>query len=861
MAQDLVTNIRLDDKQFRSIIEKVKSEVGDTSSQFTAASGNIKKELKSIQGELANMLLNGVDPSTQKFQELAARAGSIKDAMGDARSVVSDFSNDVRGLAGVTNLATTGISVFQTFAGSLAMFGVESDQAQETLQKLAGAMSLLSGITQLQNTFMDQSTATYRAYHALLRLVGVEQSNNSATVTANTVAVKANEVGREANSTALQASTGAIQGNTGALTASTTSTVANTTATTASATATTGLSVAQKVAAVSSKALKIALASIGIGLVISLVASLVAHWEDIVGWFKRTFPELNKLGGAFNKLKQVVYGVGNAVLQYIVTPFRIAGSVIKDLINGNYEGLVQNAMNAWKKGADFAKNYQVGASREAANQKVKAAEEANKKILADEEGTYKRQTARYGQSAKRDIKYYSNKLKHLKKGTKEYEQAELALLSAQHQREEEKKAAGRKAAAARTKASKKAAADAAKLAKKQAADAKKAAEEAKRKAEKVADDQKTVKQTLETETVTNNKGSRKAEEEQLRSAYESDKSNNVINTQAALNNQLKIIGDYYTKVESFRQADYADAVAAESKKYDALLEKAHGNKELITQIEEQKQAALANLQAEYNNKYNELLDQRAKDEKEASDKLLQPYIDKAEQLGQALGRSLNLKGLDFSALTTLTGELQKSVDSLKELQKVKDSLSGFESSGINQMISDVIKLKDVLGSDQADAAQKLGASLAFVGETMQQLGAQSEAAKAGMVLAAIGQIILGFSTASAQAAEQGPWVWIAATIAGLAVMTSTIAQLQSFSQGGIFQGSSTVGDHNLARVNAGEMILTKTQQGNLFRILDNNTAGLGGGVGVSSVRIKGSDLYLALSNYSKVQSKTGRHIL
>lgn len=860
MAQDLVTRIRLDDKQFKSIIDKVKNEVGNTSSQFTAASGNIKKELKGIQGELANMLLNGVDPSTQKFQELAARAGSIKDAMGDAKAVVGQFANDTRGLTAALDVAGTGIGIFQTVAGSMAMFGVESEEAQQTLKKLAGAMSALNVITLLQNTFLDQSSGTYRAYHALLRLVGVEQSNNTATITTNTAAVKANEVSKETNSTAIQASTGAIQGNTGALTASTTSTVANTTATTASATATTGLSVAQKVAAVSSKALKIALASIGIGLVISLVASLVAHWEDIVGWFKRTFPELNKLGGAFNKLKQVVYGVGNAVLQYIVTPFRIAGSVIKDLINGNYEGLVQNAVNAWKKGADFAKNYQVGASREAASQKVKAAEEANKKILAADEEAYKRQTARYGQSTKRDIAYYTNRLKLAKKGTKEYEEAELALLSAQHRRDEERAAAGRKAAAARTKASKKAAADAAKLAKKQAADAKKAAEKAKREQEKVADDQKTVKQTLETETVTNNKGSRKVEEDQLKSAYSSDK-NNEINTQAALDNQYKIIGNYYEGLEKFRQKDYADAVAAETKKYDALIEKAHGNKELITQIEEQKQAALANIQAEYNNKYNELQDQRAKDEKEASDKLLQPYIDKAEQLEQALGRSLNLKGLDFSALKTLTGELQKSVDSMKELQKVKDSLSGFESSGINQMISDVVKLKDILGSDQADAAQKLGASLAFVGETMQQLGAQSEAAKAGMVLAAIGQIILGFSTASAQAAEQGPWVWIAATIAGLAVMTSTIAQLQSFSQGGIYQGSSTVGDHNLARVNAGEMILTKTQQGNLFRMLDNNTAGLGGGVGVSSVRIKGSDLYLALSNYSKVQSKTGRHIL
>ena len=119
----------------------------------------------------------------------------------------------------------------------------------------------------------------------------------------------------------------------------------------------------------------------------------------------------------------------------------------------------------------------------------------------------------------------------------------------------------------------------------------------------------------------------------------------------------------------------------------------------------------------------------------------------------------------------------------------------------------------------------------------------------------------GFAQASAQDSKLGVIGWIAAIAAGTAVMISTISQLQSFSQGGIFQGSKTVGDHNLARVNSGEMILTKTQQGNLFRILDNNTAGLGGSVGVSSVRVKGSDLYLALSNYSKVQSKTGRRVL
>lgn len=845
MAQDLVTRIRLDNKQFNSIIEKVKSEVGNTETVFKTSSGNIKQELKAIQSELANMLLNGVDPASEKFQQLAARAGSIKDAMGDAKAVVGQFANDTRGLTAALDVAGTGIGIFQTVAGSMALFGVESEEAQQTLTKLAGAMSVLNGITQLQNTFMDQSSGTYRAYHALLRLVGVEQSNNTATTTANTVAVKTNEASRQASTGALTASTGAIQSNTGALTASTTSTVANTTANTAAATATTGLSTAQKAAALASKGLKIALSSIGIGLVITLVASLVAHWEDIVGWFKKTFPQLNNLGSSFNKLKQIIYGVGNAVLQYILTPFRIAASVIKDLIDGNWEGLVSNAINEWKKGYDFAKNYQKGAHDELLSQQEEAQEKSRQSQLKALEDSHKDYVAAHGKNLKELKQYHLRKLSLLKKGSEEWNEARREYLTDMRTNAPTSKkvkiAKPKKVKTAKPKVDK-------------------AAEEAKRKAEKIADDQKSLKQTIETETVNNNKGSRKTDEEQLKNAYGSDKSN-VINTQAALNNQLKIIEDYYTKIEGFRQADLADEVAAVSKKYDTLAEKAHGNTELLTQLEVQKQAAISNIQAEYANKYTELLDQRARDEKEASDKLLNPLIDKARQLGQELGRSLDFKGLDFSALTKLTEELQKSVDGMKELQKVKDSLGSFENSGFSRMLDDAKSLQQILGSSMASDGEKIGASMVFMSQAIQQLGQDSAAAKAGLVLQAIGQIILGFAQASAQDSKLGVIGWVAAIAAGTAVMISTISQLQSFSQGGIFQGSKTVGDHNLARVNSGEMILTNTQQGNLFRILDNNTAGLGGGVGVSSVRVKGSDLYLALSNYSKVQSKTGRRVL
>ncbi|WP_449020875.1 hypothetical protein [Prevotella jejuni] len=850
MAQDLVTKIRLDDKQFKSIIDKVKSEVGNTETVFKQGSGNIKAELKAIQGELANMLLQGVDPASEKFQQLAARAGSIKDAMGDAKAVVGDFANDVRGLAGITDVASSAIGAFQVGAGAMALFGVESEEAQQTLTKLAGAMSVLNGITQLQNTFMDQSSGTYRAYHALLRLVGVEQTNLTTTVSANTTAQATNTTTQVAGTTALTANTTVKQANAVATTETTTATAANTVATEGATVATGGLTVAQGAATVASKALRVALSAIGIGILISLVAALYQKFEDITDSFKTAEGASSKLAQAWNKFKVIAVGVGNAIWEHMIWPIKMFVGMVRDALNGDWDKIASNAISAFKGGHDVIGNYNYAANKEKNKQADEKKDREDKAAIKKINDNLEAENARKGSSLDREIAASQERLKHLKKDSEEYSKELNKLEDFKRQKREQA-----------AKQSKKVKTPKPKKVKTVKPKVDKAAEEAKRKAEKIADDQKSLKQTLETETVNNNKGSRKVEEEQLKNAYGSDKSNNVINTQAALNNQYKLINDYYTKIEELKRAETAEEIAAEIKKYDTLAEKAHGNTELLKQLEEQKQAAISNIQAKYANEYAERLDQRARDEKEASDKLLNPLRDKAKQLGQELGRSLDLKGLDFSALTKLTEELQKSVDSMKELQKVKDSLGSFENSSITKMIDDVKALKNILTSEQASGAEKLGSSLAFLGDTMQQLGKDSEAAKAGMVLAAIGQIILGFATASTQAASQGPWVWIAATAAGLAVMASTISQLQSFSQGGIFQGSKTVGDHNLARVNSGEMILTKTQQGNLFRILDNNTAGLGGSVGVSSVRVKGSDLYLALSNYSKVQSKTGRRVL
>lgn len=102
---------------------------------------------------------------------------------------------------------------------------------------------------------------------------------------------------------------------------------------------------------------------------------------------------------------------------------------------------------------------------------------------------------------------------------------------------------------------------------------------------------------------------------------------------------------------------------------------------------------------------------------------------------------------------------------------------------------------------------------------------------------------------------------IATTIATIMSVIGTIASVAgSFAEGGIISGRSQIGDQMFAKVNSGEMIINGKQQQNLWKAI--STGNLGGQrentVTVTNVRVKGSDLYLALKNYSKVKSKSGQ---
>lgn len=145
--------------------------------------------------------------------------------------------------------------------------------------------------------------------------------------------------------------------------------------------------------------------------------------------------------------------------------------------------------------------------------------------------------------------------------------------------------------------------------------------------------------------------------------------------------------------------------------------------------------------------------------------------------------------------------------------------------------------------------------LVLLGDALQQIGGNGVIAKTGAVMAAIGQCILGFAQASAQAASLGPWGWLAFVGAGLGTLATMISTIQGFSNGGIIGGATTSGDMQLARVNSGEMILNNTQQARLFDLLDGGASMIGYGSRNVEFKISGQNLVGTLRNYNNKMSK------
>jgi hypothetical protein len=227
---------------------------------------------------------------------------------------------------------------------------------------------------------------------------------------------------------------------------------------------------------------------------------------------------------------------------------------------------------------------------------------------------------------------------------------------------------------------------------------------------------------------------------------------------------------------------------------------------------------------------------------EQRNNLLKLYAQQAQ--GKLQGGDIQTEGLGSGSISGSFKDIK--IDGLSEetMEKVRE--------GMQKMNQTALTTKQSFGL-AANAAGALGSALAGIEDP----GTRA----AGLVLQSIASIALGFAQAAASPAVTSTgWGWLGFLAAGVAAMATTISTVHSltgYARGGIVEGNSYSGDNmmfggdGLYGLNAGELVLTKSQQNSLAQQLSGNGMG---NINVSG-RISGTDILLSADRAAQASGR------
>ena len=182
--------------------------------------------------------------------------------------------------------------------------------------------------------------------------------------------------------------------------------------------ATLGLSRTFGISAKASKVLALSMSAIPIFALVTAVTLLISYWDELVGWLNETVGVSNTLSTAWNNIRQVVMGVGTAVVDYLINPMRTLIKVSQSIIKGDFKKAFDELGNGLKNQFNVISNYQKGVARETKRQQEQAARERKIQLNKDLLNTVQINEAKYG-----------NDWKYTKKGQELYRQMLVNRLS------------------------------------------------------------------------------------------------------------------------------------------------------------------------------------------------------------------------------------------------------------------------------------------------------------------------------------------------------------------------------------------------------------------------------------------------
>lgn len=152
----------------------------DTGSATTNVK-NFKQELKLAQQEVIT-LSEKFGATSKEAAAAAQKAAGLKDAIGDAASLVDAFNPDTkfRAFGAAINTVVGGFTALQ---GVMGLIGVESEDTQKALLKVQSALAISQGFSQLQ-----EGVQTFKNLGTVIQATTIfQKANSAATAIATTV--------------------------------------------------------------------------------------------------------------------------------------------------------------------------------------------------------------------------------------------------------------------------------------------------------------------------------------------------------------------------------------------------------------------------------------------------------------------------------------------------------------------------------------------------------------------------------------------------------------------------------------------------------------------------------------------------
>lgn len=150
---------QIPDKIVDDAAKKGLKDLGDETTKLTGKTAKLTTELRNIKQEMSQLELAGKTNSA-RYRDLAMRAGTLQDQIGDTSQRVRILASDTKQLDAALSLATGVAGGFSVAQGMAALFGSENEELQKTLMKVQGALALVNGLQAVAATLNKDSAAS-----------------------------------------------------------------------------------------------------------------------------------------------------------------------------------------------------------------------------------------------------------------------------------------------------------------------------------------------------------------------------------------------------------------------------------------------------------------------------------------------------------------------------------------------------------------------------------------------------------------------------------------------------------------------------------------------------------------------------